>query len=240
MYKRQILGHVGSGKTTIGRLISGLYEADAGIIMMDGIDVRQIAPSDLRENIGFSAQDTWLMSTSIEQNISLGSVRADPETVLWAGELAGVSEFANRHPDGYKLELKERGESLSGGQRQAISLARALVKKPSLLILDEPTSSMDARSEQTFVQKFKKENLDCTLLVITHRTSLLSLVDRVIIMEYGKVAGMGTTEQFMKAQTDRNAAAEIVKNATAAQFGMGPAPDKDKDGKIEHFQKQNG
>ncbi len=234
-----ILGHVGSGKTTIGRLISGIYEADSGIIMMDGIDVRQIAPSDLRENIGFSAQDTWLMSTSIEQNISLGSVRADPETVLWAGELAGVSEFANRHPDGYKLELKERGESLSGGQRQAISLARALVKKPSLLILDEPTSSMDARSEQTFVQKFKKENLDCTLLVITHRTSLLSLVDRVIIMEYGKVAGMGTTEQFMKAQTDRNAAAEIVKNATAAQFGMGPAPDKDKDGKIEHFQKQN-
>ena len=80
-----ILGHVGSGKTTIGRLISGLYEADSGIIMMDGIDVRQIAPSDLRENIGFSAQDTWLMSTSIEQNISLGSVRADPETVLWAG-----------------------------------------------------------------------------------------------------------------------------------------------------------
>ena len=206
---------------------------------MDAIDVRQIAPSDLRENIGFSAQDTWLMSTSIEQNISLGSVRADPETVLWAGDLAGVSEFANRHPDGYKLELKERGESLSGGQRQAISLARALVKKPSLLILDEPTSSMDARSEQTFVQKFKEEKLDCTLLVITHRTSLLSLVDRVIIMEYGKVAGMGTTEQFMKAQTDRAAAAEIVKNATAAQFGMGPAPDKDAEGKIEHFQKQN-
>ena len=113
-----ILGHVGSGKTTIGRLISGLYEADAGIIMMDGIDVRQIAPSDLRENIGFSAQDTWLMSTSIEQNISLGSVRADPETVLWAGELAGVSEFANRHPDGYKLELKEEritvGRSATG------------------------------------------------------------------------------------------------------------------------------
>ncbi len=177
------------------------------------------------------------MSTSIEQNISLGSVRADLETVLWAGDLARVSEFANRHQMDINWNSKKEEESLSRGQRQAISL-RALVKKPSL-ILDEPTSSMDARSEQTFVQKFKEEKLDCTLLVITHRTSLLSLVDRVIIMEYGKVAGMGTTEQFMKAQTDRAAATQIVKNATAAQFGMGPAPDKDADGKIRHFQKQD-
>ena len=194
-----ILGHVGSGKTTIGRLIAGLYEADSGMILVDGIDIRQIAPSELRENIGFSAQDTWLMSTTIEENISLGSINTDPETVLWAGELAGVSNFANRHQDGYKLVLKERGESLSGGQRQAIALARALARRPSILILDEPTSSMDARSEQTFVQRFKQETFESTLLVITHRTSLLSLVDKVIIMENGKVAGMGTTEQFMRA-----------------------------------------
>ena len=217
-----ILGHVGSGKTTIGRLIAGLYEADSGMILVDGIDIRQIAPSELRENIGFSAQDTWLMSTTIEENISLGSINTDPETVLWAGELAGVSNFANRHQDGYKLVLKERGESLSGGQRQAIALARALARRPSILILDEPTSSMDARSEQTFVQRFKQETFESTLLVITHRTSLLSLVDKVIIMENGKVAGMGTTEQFMRAQSDKNAASEIVKNAAAAQFGVAP------------------
>ena len=128
-----ILGHVDQ-ETTIGRLISGLYEADLGMILVDGIDIRQIAPSELRENIGFSAQDTWLMSTTIEENISLGSINADPKTILWAGDLAGVSNFANRHPDGYKLILKERGESLSGGQRQAISLARALVRHPSLMI----------------------------------------------------------------------------------------------------------
>jgi ATP-binding cassette subfamily C protein LapB len=188
--------------------------------LIDGVDIRQIAPSDLRESIGFSAQDTWLMSTTIEQNISLGSITADPKTILWAGEISGVSEFANRHPDGYKLILKERGESLSGGQRQAIALARALARKPSMLILDEPTSSMDARSEQTFVQKFKNENLAATLLVITHRTSLLTLVDRVIVMEHGKVAGMGSTDQFVKAQTDKNAAAQIVRNASAAQFGL--------------------
>jgi ATP-binding cassette subfamily C protein LapB len=163
------------------------------------------------------------MSTSIEENISLGAVDSTAEQVLWAGDLAGVSEFANRHPDGYKLKLRERGESLSGGQRQAISLARALVRKPPVLILDEPTSSMDARSEQTFVARFQKAKFDSTLILITHRTSLLSFVDRVVIMEYGKIAGMGTTEQFQRAQTDRKAAAEIVKNAVSAQAGKAPA-----------------
>ena len=196
--KVAILGHVGSGKTTIGRLIAGLYEADSGKILIDGVDIRQIAPSDLREHMGISAQDVWLMSDTVEQNISLGSVKVDPETVLWAGDISGVSELTNRHPDGYKMKLKERGESLSGGQRQAVSLARALVKKPSILILDEPTSSMDAKSETQFVKKFKESDYDTTLVVITHRTSLLVLVEKVIIMENGKVAGIGSTDQFLK------------------------------------------
>ena len=213
-----ILGHVGSGKTTIGRLIAGLYEADSGKILIDGVDIRQIAPSDLREHMGISAQDVWLMSDTVEQNISLGSVKVDPETVLWAGDVSGVSELTNRHPDGYKMKLKERGESLSGGQRQAVSLARALVKKPSILILDEPTSSMDAKSETQFVRKYKESGLDTTLVVITHRTSLLVLVDKVIIMENGKVAGIGSTDQFLKAQTDHQSAAQIVKNANEAKF----------------------
>jgi len=214
-----ILGHVGSGKTTIERLIAGLYEPDSGKIFIDGIDIRQIAPADLRENLGISTQDVWLMSTSIEQNISLGALDISPEKVLWAGDIAGVSDFANRHPDGYRLMLKERGESLSGGQRQAISLARAIVRQPPILIFDEPTSSMDARSEQLFVQRLKNADLSATTLVITHRTSLLSLVDRVIIMEYGKIAGMGSTADFQAAQTDKDAAAQIVKNAVHAQHG---------------------
>ena len=214
-----ILGHVGSGKTTIERLIAGLYEPDSGKILIDGIDIRQIAPADLRENLGISTQDVWLMSTSIEQNISLGALDISPEKVLWAGDISGVSDFANRHPDGYRLLLKERGESLSGGQRQAISLARAIVRQPPILILDEPTSSMDARSEQLFVQRLTNADLRATTLVITHRTSLLSLVDRVIIMEYGKIAGMGSTSDFQKAQTDKDAAAAIVKNAVHAQHG---------------------
>jgi ATP-binding cassette subfamily C protein LapB len=139
--------------------------------------------------------------------------------VLWASKIAGVADFADKHPDGYKLMLRERGESLSGGQRQAISLARALVRKPQIIILDEPTSSMDARSEQIFVKRFKEQLPDTTLVVITHRTSLLSLVQRVIIMENGRVAGIGTAEQFAKAQTDRKVAEEIIQNATRAQAG---------------------
>jgi ATP-binding cassette subfamily C protein LapB len=228
-----MLGHVGSGKTTISRLIAGLYEADSGSILIDGIDVRQIAPSNLRENIGFSMQDVWLMSATVEQNITLGAIDTRPEDILWAGAIAGVSDFVDKHPDGYKLVLKERGESLSGGQRQTISLARALVRKPAMVILDEPTSSMDARSEQVFVNRFKNSGLPSTLVVITHRTSLLTLVDRVVILENGKVAGMGTTEQFMKAQTDREVAAEIVRNAANSPIRQAVTPNKNTTTKLE-------
>jgi ATP-binding cassette subfamily C protein LapB len=210
-----ILGHVGSGKTTIGRLLTGLYQPSDGTIFVDGVDIRQVAPSELRENIGIVLQDVWLMSTTIEQNISLGSIDLTPEQIIGAGRLAGVSEFADRHPDGYKLMLRERGESLSGGQRQAISLARALVRRPPILLLDEPTSSMDARAEQLFIQRFKEASIESTLFIITHRTSLLAMVDRVIVLDQGRIAGMGTTEQFMRAQTDRSAAAEIVQAASA-------------------------
>jgi len=212
-----ILGHIGSGKTTIGRLIAGLYEPEGGTIFIDDIDTKQIAPADLRENLGISMQDVWLMSTSLEANISLGAVEVSTEDVLRAAKLTGVSDFADKHPEGFKMTLKERGESLSGGQRQAVSLARALARRPQIIILDEPTSSMDARSEQLFVKRFKEELPEATLILITHRTSLLSLVDRVIIMENGRVAGMGTTEQFSKAQSDRKVAEEIIQNAVRAQ-----------------------
>lgn len=228
-----ILGHVGSGKTTISRLIAGLYEADSGTILIDGVDVRQIAPSNVRENLGISMQDVWLMSATVEQNISLGAVDTKPEDILWAGSVAGVSEFVDRHPDGYKLVLRERGESLSGGQRQAISLARSLVRRPAMIVLDEPTSSMDARSEQLFVSRFKSAGIQSTLLVITHRTSLLTVVDRVVILENGKVAGMGTTEQFMRAQTDRNVAAEIVRAAAVSNAGRDPASAPQAQAKVE-------
>ncbi|HAB39063.1 MAG TPA: hypothetical protein DCE52_13915, partial [Rhodobacteraceae bacterium] len=160
-----ILGHIGSGKTTIGRLLAGLYEPQDGKILVDNIDIKQIAPADLRENLGISMQDVWLMSSTLESNISLGAVEVSTEDVLRAAKIAGVSDFADKHPDGFKMLMKERGESLSGGQRQAVSLARSLARRPQIIILDEPTSSMDSRSEQLFVKRFKEELPDATLIL---------------------------------------------------------------------------
>ncbi len=211
-----ILGQVGSGKTTLSRLIAGLYQPDEGKILIDGIDQRQIAPADLRENLGIVLQDIWLMSISIETNISLGAIDLGPEQILEAARIAGVADFVDRHPDGYKLLLRERGEGLSGGQRQAIALARAIARRPPVILLDEPTSAMDVRSEQQFVSRFKDAELPATLLVITHRTSLLSLVDRVIVMENGRITGAGTTEQFLRSQAERSAAAAPIRAATVA------------------------
>ena len=197
-----IVGRVGSGKTTIGKLLARLYEPDSGVINVDGIDLSQIDPSEVRENIGYVSQEPWLIAGTIEQNISLGSTVISPEDINWAAKLSGATEFINRHPQGFKMQVKERGEGLSGGQRQCITIARAIARKPSILIFDEPTSSMDARTERSFVDSFRSEKLDCTLILITHRTSLLSLVDRVIVMDEGRVAGIGSTESFLNPRTN--------------------------------------
>ena len=166
--KIAILGHVGSGKTTI-RSINCQDMKRIRLILIDGVDIRQIAPSDLKKHLGISAQDVWLMSDTVERNISLGSVKeVDPDTVIWAGDITRVSTLTDKHPDGYKMKLSERGESLSGGQRQAVSLARAIVKKPTILVLDEPTSSMDAKSEQRLSLNLRKPISIQLPLVITH------------------------------------------------------------------------
>ena len=153
------------------------------------------------------------MAGSIEQNISLGSLQVSAEDVLWAGALAGVSEFADQHPQGYKQILKERGEGLSGGQCQAIALARALVRRPPILVFDEPSSAMDTRTEQAFVQRLKEEKLHCSILLITHRTSLLTLVDRVIVMDQGRLVGSATTEQFLAARDKPPASRNLMRDS---------------------------
>ena len=135
----------------------------------------------------------------VEQNVVLGAPNAGTDEMLWASELAGVSDFVNRHPDGFKMMVAERGEGLSGGQRQAISIARALVRKPPILLFDEPTSSMDARSERNLIARLKETQLNCTMIVITHRTSLLALVDRVIVIDDGKIVGSGSVDAFLNA-----------------------------------------
>lgn len=186
-----ILGRAGSGKSTIARMILGLYRADAGKVLVDGTDVGQIAPADLRRNIGAVLQENWLFSGTVHENIAAGAPRATDAMVLAAARLAGVDDVVARHPQGYDMTIGERGEGLSGGQRQAICVARALIGAPSLLLLDEPTSAMDSASEAALIRRLREDIGARTLIVITHRPSLLELVDRVIVIENGKVVADG-------------------------------------------------
>ncbi|OUV04175.1 MAG: hypothetical protein CBC42_00265 [Betaproteobacteria bacterium TMED82] len=212
-----IIGRVGSGKTTVGKLITKLYLPTSGKIYLDGIDILQLDPSEIRENIGFVSQDPWLIAGTIEQNISLGSPDVSTEDILWAANLSGAAEFIDANPKGYKQKLDERGEGLSGGQRQAITIARALVKKPPILIFDEPSSAMDAKTEKKFIDAFKKQKLKSTLILITHRTSLLCLVDKVIVLEKGTIIGSGSVDGFLKA----TAANDSSKKSTSATSRKG-------------------
>ena len=208
-----IVGRVGSGKTTIGKMATRLYVPDAGSVSLDDVDIEQLDPAEVRENIGYVSQEPWLIAGSIEQNVLLGASSPDPETLIWACDLAGVSDFANRHPEGLKQKVSERGEGLSGGQRQAISLARALVRRPPILLFDEPTSSMDARSEKLLISRLEQAGLTATFVVITHRTSLLSLVDRVIVIDRGKVIATGTSADFLAGKLRGTSSENAVKRA---------------------------
>jgi ATP-binding cassette subfamily C protein LapB len=160
-------------------------------VLVDGTDVGQIAPADLRRNIGAVLQENWLFSGTVRENIAAGAPRATDEMVLAAARLAGVDDVVARHPQGYDMPIGERGEGLSGGQRQAICVARALIGAPSLLLLDEPTSAMDSASEAALIRRLRDDIGARTLIVITHRPSLLELVDRVIVIENGKVVADG-------------------------------------------------
>lgn len=193
-----ILGRVGSGKTTLSKLLLGLYPPTEGAIRVDGTDIRQIDPADLRGQIGAVLQDVWLMSGTVKQNIALGANEPSDEAILRASQVAGVHDFIAPHPDGYGLLLRERGEGLSGGQRQAIAIARALVGDPSILLLDEPTSAMDVNGERSLIDRLKLASAGKTLLVITHRSSLLDLVDRVIVIEGGRVVADGPKAEVLK------------------------------------------
>lgn len=194
-----IVGRVGSGKTTVSKLITKLFVPDTGAVLIDGVDILQLDPAEIRENIGIVSQEPWLIAGSIEQNILLGSPDATTEDLLWAGKLCGVSSFTDEHPKGYKMMVGERGEGLSGGQRQSVTIARALVKKPPIFLFDEPTSAMDARSERALIENLKNHRFEGTMIVITHRTSLLALVDRVLVVDNGKIVGEGSVEAFLNA-----------------------------------------
>lgn len=197
--KVAFIGRIGSGKSSIEKLMLGLYEPYEGSILLDNTDIRQIDPIDLRRNMGYAPQDVVLFFGSMRDNIAMGAPFADDNAVLRAAELAGVTDFVNRHPSGFDMQVGERGEGLSGGQRQSVAVARALLMDPKLLVLDEPTNAMDNSTEERFKARLAEVIKDKTLVLVTHRASLLSLVDRIIVMDQGRVVADGPREQIMTA-----------------------------------------
>ena len=195
--KVAILGKMGSGKSTIARLLCGLYQPDSGSILIDGVDIRQIDPADIRRNVGFMLQETWLFSGSIKENIQMGFAEYPDEHILSVAKISGVDEFVRGNPSGYDFQLRERGEGLSGGQRQSINLARALLHTPATLILDEPTSSMDTATEKLVLDNLVDWMGNRTLIAITHRNTLVRLATRVLVIDQGTLVADEAPEKLM-------------------------------------------
>lgn len=205
--KVAVLGPVGSGKSTLAQLVLGLHSPDQGRVLVDGVDLRAIDPGDLRRSMGAQLQDTWLFSGTVKENIAAGAIAIGDEHILQKARIAAVDDFVRLHPHGYDMRMGERGQGLSGGQRQCISLARSLIGDPPILVLDEPTANMDVQTEERVIKALKHEVRDRTLMVVTHRTSLLALVDRVIVVENGKVSFDGPKADLLRKLKDQQAKA---------------------------------
>jgi len=194
-----IIGRSGSGKSTLARLLMGFYAPDEGQILLDNLDLRQLDIADLRNQIGYVAHDLPLLAGSLRDNLTLGARYVSDARMLEVAELTGVSELARQHPQGFDRPVGERGQLLSGGQRQSVLLARAMLLEPPIMILDEPTSHMDNASEDQLRQRLHGWVQGKTLLLVTHRTSMLSLVDRLLVLDNGKVVADGPKEAVIDA-----------------------------------------
>jgi ATP-binding cassette subfamily C protein LapB len=195
--KLAIIGRIGCGKTTLMRLLMGLYSPVEGVIKLDGIDTRQLDPSDLRAMIGCVEQQPTLFSGSIRDNIASGTPYASDDQILKAAEMAGVLEFTATHPEGLNRQTGENGRMLSGGQRQCVALARALLRDPKILIFDEPTSALDQDSERRLIARLSRLAPDKTIIVFTQRLAILSLLTSIAVMDDGEILMHGPKQEIL-------------------------------------------
>ena len=194
-----ILGRVGSGKSTLQKLAMGLYQPTEGAILIDGIDLRQLDPSELRSRVGYVPQDVTLFYGSLRDNLTLSHPQVTDAALVRAVEIANLTEFVNGHPQGFDMTIGERGESLSGGQRKCVALARGVIADPPLLLMDEPTGSMDHSTEKAVKEQLAEFVQGRTWLVVTHRNSLLEMVDRIIVVDKGQLVADGPRDSVVQA-----------------------------------------
>jgi len=194
-----ILGRIGSGKSTILRILGGLYRPGDGLVDVDGVDLRQLDPGDFRLKVGYVPQDSRLFNGTLRDNVLLGRPGADAARLAAVAKLTGLARVAEGHPLGWDLPVGESGSLLSGGQRQLVALTRSLITEPKILLMDEPTSSMDAQSELAFLRQLHESARGCTLVMVTHRPAVLELVQRIIVVDAGKVVMDGPKAQVLAA-----------------------------------------
>lgn len=192
-----IIGRNGSGKTTLQKIILGLYAPTEGSVLIDGIDINQIDPADLRRNIGYVPQDVVLFKGTVRENIVQKAPYVDDMQIIKAAKVSGVDEYVNAHPLGFDMPVFERGDGISGGQRQSIAVARAFLLDSPIILLDEPTNSLDNTVESKLKANLKVNTVNKTMILVTHRTSMLDLVDRLIVMDNGKILLDGPRDEVL-------------------------------------------
>ena len=194
-----LLGRTGSGKSTLLRLLSGLYMPTKGRLLMDGVDIHQIDPSIFRHSLGYMTQDVRLFSGTLKENLLLGAGDVSDDKLLEAAKVTGIDRYISHHPKGFDLPIYEGGGGLSGGQKQAVGLARLMLADPRVFLLDEPTAAMDQQTENEFIKHFSTWlGKDRSLVIATHKPSILSLVTRIIVLEQGQIVIDGPRDQVLQ------------------------------------------
>ena len=196
--KVAILGRIGSGKTSLLRLMCGLHPPDKGVVLLDNADIRQIRPVDVRKNIGTVLQNPILFSGTIRDNLLMGKPDATDEELIEAARVSGSDAFIGLLPGGFDFPLSERGQELSAGMRQSIAIARAVISKPNILLMDEPTASMDTATEALIVDRLAEATKDTTCVFVTHRGAMLKMADHIIVMEKGQIALAGPRDKVLE------------------------------------------
>ncbi len=219
-----ILGKIGSGKSTILRLLAGLYQPTDGFVEVDGIDLRQIDPADFRAQVGFVSQEPRLFQGSLKDNVMLGRTHASMDRFLVAARQTGLDKLAAAHPMGYDMPVGEMGSLLSGGQRQLVALARCMVTQPQMILMDEPTSSMDAQSEAAFIQQLKQTVQGQTLVMVTHRPAVLDVVDRIIVVDQGRLLADGPKAKVLALLAGQRPAPAVAPAPVAEAMTAMPPP----------------